>query len=163
MEELRVYEAAEYARYGSDIINETFQLDDGKPYYADRFNGINLSGLFTFLIREAGRLCDAYASDMFYDMKELDERLTGDNSELFDNKEFQYIIGIREHGVDGIGFMKYRVESEQYNSCQYHYREVILIKIVPDETYSGWRKLSAWRVSPSMMDIWFRRNKEEVV
>lgn len=158
MTEERVFAAANYAKYGADILDETFQLDDGKPYYADRFNGINLSGLFTFLIKEAGRLCDNYASDMFYDMKELNERLTGDASELFDNKEFRYIIGIRDSGVDGIGFMQYRIDSE---SCVYHYREIILIEIRSDEKYSGWRKLSAWKVSPSSMDFYFRQHKEE--
>ena len=156
MTEEKIFEAANYAKYGADLLQETFQLDDGKPYYADRFNGINLSGC---LIQEAGRLCDAYASDMFYDMKELNERLTGDTSELFDNKEFRFIIGIREHGVDGIGFMKYRVDSD---SCVYHYREIILIEIVPDERYSGMRKLSAWKVSPSSMDFYFRNHKEEM-
>ncbi len=158
MTEERVFAAANYAKYGRDLLDETFQLDDGKPYYADRFNGINLSDLFTFLIKEAGRLCDNYASDMFYDMKELNERLTGDTSELFDNKEFRYIIGIRDSGVDGIGFMQYRIDSE---SCVYHYREIILIEIRTDEKYSGWRKLSAWKVSPSSMDFYFRQHKEE--
>lgn len=157
MDEQRVYEAANYAKYGRAVLEETFQLDDGKPYYADRFNGINLSGLFSFLIKEAGRLCDNYASDMFYDMKELNNRLAGDSSELFDNKEFRYIIGIRDSGVDSIGFMQYRIDSE---SCVYHYREVILIEITPDEKYEGMRKLSVWKVSPTSMDFYFREHEE---
>jgi hypothetical protein len=154
----RIYNAANYAKQDKDLINETFQFDDGKPYAIDKFNGINLSGLFTLLIKEAGRLCDHYASDMFYDLKMIHEDLYGDSSVLFNQDTYRTIIGIRESGVDGPTFMKYRLNNVLggTDSFTYYYRAIYLIEITPDENYRSWRKLSAYRVSPSSMDFYFK-------
>lgn len=160
MENERLYRALEYAKYGNDLIGDTFQLDDGKPYYNERFNGINLSSLFSLLIREAGRLCDNYASDMFYDLKQLHEDLYGDNSVLFEQEEYQTVVGIRDSGVDGESFMVSHMNSE--DTFTYRYREIFLIRITKEERYSGMRKLSCYKVSPSSVDWYFRHKGKKV-
>ena len=155
----RLYKAIEYAKFGEDLIDDRFQLDDGKPYYCDRFNGINLSSLFSLLIKEAGRLCDHYASDMFYDLKQLYEDLYGDNCVLFEQEEYQTVIGIRESGVDGEGFMLSRMNSGDTNPFTYNYREIFLIKATRTDKGLG-GKLSCYRVSPSSMDWYFERKEK---
>ena len=155
----RLYKAIEYAKLDKDLINDTFQLDDGKPYYCDRFNGINLSSLFTLLIKEAGRLCDYYASDIFYDLKQLHEDLYGDKCVLFEQEEYQTVIGIRNSGVDGEVFMISKMNSGDTNPFTYNYREIFLIRAVKTKEGLG-GKLSCYQVSPSSMD-WYFTHKEK--
>ena len=161
MDERMIFEAARYAEYGNAVVDTVFQIDEGYRY-EDRFNGINLSSLFSFLIREAGRLCDNYASDMFYELKAIEQRWYGKDSVLFNSEEIvdgtydEIIIGIRESGVDGMSFIKNRTDSFIYT-----YRE--LIRIRADKKENGMWRLQAYRVSPSSMDHFFekeRRNAE---
>ena len=157
MERTELYEALEYGKYGKDLCDHTFQLDDGSPYFNERFNGIWLAGLFTLLIKEAGRLCDNYASDMFIDLQTLHKDLNGTTSVLFEQETYQYVVGIRDMGVDSESFVKCHAEREE---CSYAYREMFLITVTPDEKYKGSRKLSCYRVSPSSLDTFVKRKRE---
>ena len=71
--------------------------------------GLNLSGLFTLLIKTAGRICESYASDLLYDIDEMKADLR--NAESFrkskryskgqDGAErLTYVLGFRDYGVD---------------------------------------------------------------
>lgn len=164
MERNELYEALEYGKYGKDLCNHTFQLDTGICYghdYHDRFNGIWLSGLFTLLIKEAGRLCDDYASDMFYDLQELYRDLNGNDAVLFEQDTYRKVIGIRECGVDGEQFVSARAEQE---GCVYHYRTIYLITVTPDERYpNSMRKLSCYKVDPGLVDSYVKARRKEKV
>lgn len=151
-----LYEALEYSKYGDDLCDHTFQFEDGKNIYGEKFNGINLSGLFSLLIKEAGRLCDGYASDMFYDLKGLYEDLHGENSVLCEQETYRNVVGIRDYGCDHEAFMLTRTNDDSFTYC---YREILLITVTPDERYSGMRKLSCFRVSPSSVDSYLRRKR----
>lgn len=154
MEREELYEALEYGKFGKDLCNHRFQLDDYSIH--DRFNGIWLSGLFSLLIKEAGRLCDDYASDMFYDLQDLYRDLNGNDAVLFKQKTYRNVVGIRDMGVDHETFVSLRAEQE---GCTYHYRAIYLIMVTPDEQYEDMRKLSCYKVSPSLVDSYIKKRK----
>lgn len=56
---------------------------------------INVSDILTKLIKEAGRLCDSYASDLFVTWKEIQQKL--DNGTM---QSTRYVFAIRDSGVD---------------------------------------------------------------
>ena len=70
--------------------------------------GLNLSGLFTLLIKEAGRICDDYASDLLYDIDEMKADLKNRDafakSKRYSNaggvERLTYLLGFRDKGVD---------------------------------------------------------------
>lgn len=154
----RLYKALEHAKFGEDLLDYKFQMVMPDPYPWDKFNGINLSSLFSILIREAGRLCDSYASDMFYDLKLLHEDLYGENSVLFTQDTYRTAIGIRDCGVDGESFMSSQVDGS--DTFTYRYREIFLINITPDKDWKGFRRMSLYKVSPSSVDFYFRHYEE---
>ena len=153
MENTQFWKAINYAKYGEAVVDDIFQLDTGYPYN-DRFNGINLSSLFSFLIREAGRLCDHYASDMFYDLKMIHEQLYGKDSILFDIDTWRTVIGIRDCGCDSEGMMLSRSDSE--DTFTYRYREIVVIEITVED---GRGHITAHRASPSSVDHYFKKER----
>ena len=71
--------------------------------------GLNLSGLFTLLIKTAGEECLGYASDLLYDIDEMKADLR--NAESFrkskrysngpdGTERLTYALGFRDYGVD---------------------------------------------------------------
>lgn len=56
---------------------------------------INVSDILTKLIKEVGRLCDSYASDLFVTWKEIQQKL--DNGTM---QSTRYVFAIRDSGVD---------------------------------------------------------------
>ena len=150
----QLYKALEYGKYGVDLVNTDFQFSNGEY---EKINNINLSGLFSLLIREAGRLCDNYASDMFYDMKTLFDDLNGESTKLFEDENYLNVVGIRDCGVDHESFILSRSGSDSFT---YLYRELLLIKVTPIEGYKGLKKLSCFKVSPSSVDHYIKRNYE---
>lgn len=83
--------------------------------YEDWCNGgklthnMNYSDVFTELIQAAGTGCEYYASDLFYDLEQIKDKV--DNLE-----DFVIFIGIRTHGVDHTYFVKERINKQ---SCSY--------------------------------------------
>lgn len=93
--------------YGNPLIEDEFQLVRTPAY--DKFNGINLSSEVSYLIKEVGRLCEHYASDFYFDLKQLYHDLV-DESVLFTQDEYLWVVGIRDMGCDGESFISNRLE-----------------------------------------------------
>lgn len=118
-------EDAQKALYGT--IEATGSLNtiytrEGVRYKWD----INVSDILTKLIKEVGRLCEDYASDLFVQWKyniadKLDDGTLRSTTEIF---------AIRESGVDHKEWYEIRKND---NGCNY-YREVWFLDIETTET-----------------------------
>lgn len=93
----------------------------------------NQSDLFSRLIKDAAR-CNGYNSDIYYDMKYIDERM----QEYNPDDEFEPIwIGFRKLGVDCTSFVLCRVADESvYGSLSSNYFALYCISI--DGKEPGW-------------------------
>ena len=72
------------------------------------YNGkttINMSSIYTKLIQEAGRFCDAYASDLLYDINTIEECI-----EM--KKSTTRYIAFRKYGVDGNSLIEVKIPYE---------------------------------------------------
>ena len=83
---------------GQKEIVSTGYIYDGKTT-------INMSSIYTKLIQEAGRFCDAYASDLLYDINTIE-------SYIEHQKSTTRYIAFRRHGVDGNNSIKVRTPYE---------------------------------------------------
>lgn len=126
MEDIRIENfrnvVAEQIKKGSIIMHHDFQLVRTPAY--DKFNGINISSEMSFLIKEAGRICEYYASDIFYDLKEIHRDLM-DEPVLFTKDSYQFVLGLRGMGVDGEYFMMNRLEQCEAEKA---YRKIYAIE-----------------------------------
>ena len=120
------------------IMSNEFQLIRDPR---DHFNGINISSEMSLIIKEAGRLCEHYASDAFYDLRRMHDDLMGAESVLFKQDEYLWVIGIRETGCDGPEFLRNRLESQ---TAEREYRKIYVLRV--------------WRTEPN----WFRKSLIEV-
>lgn len=75
---------------------------------------VNYSDIFSFLIKEVGTKVTNYASDLFYDLKTIHEAITKDNP-----KSENFLIGLRESGVDGKACIEMRKERPDIYGCPY--------------------------------------------
>ena len=160
MEHERLYKALELSR-GRDIMSDTFQLEIDLGH---RINNINLSSEVTYIIKEAGRLCDSYASDVFYDLRTLFTDLEGDNSVLFEQDKYQWVVGIRDMGCDHDGFIDCAVRGNY--DLEKRYRAMYEIHIEPDSKH--WYRMtlsviSLWRLQKEYDSIKRREDREEVI
>ena len=115
------------------------------------FNGkieINMSSIFTKLIQEAGRFCDAYASDLLYEIDKI--------KRLLDTKQSGEVwVAFREMGVDHWEYIEihtpddardyraiYKVDIE-FSDDDYYDAGVIatLRKVAYSKSDHEWRKL----------------------
>lgn len=92
-----------------------------KSYYAQTITAdgqtgnINMSGIYTKLIQEAGRICEAYASDILIDINSVEKWLAGrSQSEYAPTVGRSYCFGFRKMGVDHWDFAKNRSAGELY-------------------------------------------------
>ena len=85
---------------------------------------INYSSILTKLIKECGRLCDSYASDLFITWNEIVQKLKEKTM-----KTSAYLFGIREDGVDHNEFVVSRYNN---NGCyaKYEYRKIYRLDVV---------------------------------
>ena len=125
---LALYNALDSSRRPA-VITDSFQVCRGW----DKFNGINLSSVMSFLIKEAGRLCDYYASDIFYDLKEMHTELLGQR--LFDHDEYHWVVGIREMGCDHDNFIL--VRCKEGGNLSATYRAMYELEILLDKAYDS--------------------------
>lgn len=88
-------------------INETI-TNDGY-IGANGSAEINMSNIFTELINAAGTYCERYASDLLYEINSIEEAMQN-------RENYLAYIGIRLNGVDGINFIKSRINR---SSCNY--------------------------------------------
>lgn len=82
-----------------------------------QINCLNYSSIFTELIHAAS-VCEYFASDVFIDLKAIERAI--DNAETG-----VFFLGYRDSGVDGKGFVKSRLENDQY----YHYIRLYRLEI----------------------------------
>ena len=95
--------------------------------YCPDINGfdINCSSILTRLIQEAGRYCEQYASDLFFDWTQID-RLLSDGC----MQTQSFLFGFRESGVDHIAF----ILSKGTDPCyEYQYRSVWKLDVVREK------------------------------
>ena len=85
---------------------------------------INVSDILTKLIKEVGRLCDSYASDLFIEWNEVQKKL--DNGTMCGDE--LYVFAIRDGGVD------HREWYENHKDDRNYYREVWFLDIEVTET-----------------------------
>lgn len=77
---------------------------NSKPIVEEaQIGNLNLSSIFSELIT-AATVCEYYASDLFYDLKDIEKAVENSENAVF-------YIGFRNSGVDGKNFVKLRLRS----------------------------------------------------
>lgn len=102
--------------YGSKVIEAS-----GRDF------NINYSSILTKLIKECGRLCESYASDLFIDWSNIELKLKEKTMETS-----TYLFGIREMGVDHDEFILNRYNSNGRHA-NYEYRKIYRLDVVVDD------------------------------
>ena len=75
---------------------------------------VNLSTIWSRLIKEAARVCDFYASDLLIDIASVENQL---DVCVSNNEEHTWLFGFRRSGVDGNAFIAQRgIKSSEYVS-----------------------------------------------
>ena len=123
-----------YGRTIPGISDTEFQFITAPEW--DKFNGINISSEMSFLIKEAGRVCESFASDIFYDLKELHRDLV-DEPVLSQQDDYLWIVGIRESGCDGKTFISIRLADM---TAERNYRKLYAIRVTHIEGH--WYKIA---------------------
>lgn len=142
------------------VISDNFQCFKNEAYH-EQFNGINLSHLFTLLIREAAEHTESYTSDIFYDMQKLWDDLKGETTVLYSQEEYDYIIGIRDTGTDGESFILTR-NAGICDIFSYLYKRMFYIRIRNDGKYSSnWKEIKVFSVDPCNLDKYFQKERED--
>lgn len=129
--------------YGDEIMEDEFQLVRTPAY--DKFNGINISSEVSFLIKEVGRLCEYYASDLYFDLKQLYHDLM-DDSVLFNQDEYLWVVGIREMGCDSEYFISNRLE---HGEAERNYHKIYAIEV--HKTDGNMFKMSLVNIDPYVL------------
>lgn len=84
---------------------------------------INVSDILTKLIKEVGRLCDSYASDLFIAWNVIQEKL--DNGTI--RGDDRYVFAIRDSGID------HAVWYENHKNEHNYYRAVWFLDVETTE------------------------------
>lgn len=109
-------------------VSETILEASGYSYdMLDRTKAdINYTEIQSFLIKEAGSLCDYYASDLLFNLEEVDKVLHQTKTDF--NKRIAF--GFRKSGVDGNVFVKSRLRKTNiYGSPDKEYRSLYVLDI----------------------------------
>lgn len=100
---------------------ETIKATGSIYEWNDKTNvSINMSFIYTAIIKESAR-CDNYASDILYEIANIDNAIRDLNKE-----EDSIIFGFRDMGVDHYNFIKSRIE---YGNLEDYYRTICFIEI----------------------------------
>lgn len=87
---------------------------------------VNYTNIQSFLIKEAGSLCDHYASDLILNLEEVDEILHQTKTDFHKRIAF----GFRKFGVDGNKFTLSRLsQPNMYGSITNEYRALYVLDI----------------------------------
>ena len=84
-----------------------------------------MSSIYTKLIQEAGRFCDAYASDLLYDINTIEECIER-------QKSTTRYIAFRKYGVDGNSSIEIRTP---YGMAEYRAIYQVDIEFSDDDYY----------------------------
>lgn len=93
---------------------------------------INYSEALSYLIRECGRLCDSYSSDLFISWESIVRDMTEYGQEYNGGI---YLFGIRKNGVDGNGFTISRLNNTAIYGKEYRDIYALEIFVEHGETY----------------------------
>ena len=118
------------------LVSETILEASGYNYdMLDKKKvAINYTSIASFLIKEAGRLCDHYASDLLYNLKEVDEALHKTET----NFHKRIAFGFRKSGVDGNSFTLSKLSQPNiYGSLDKEYRVLYVLDIDINHTDYG--------------------------
>lgn len=142
MENKTLYKALEMSRGQAIVESPAFQVgkDTGGVY-----NCINLSDAVTLLIKEVGRLCDSYASDLFYDLRKLYNDLEGENTVLLNQDIYQWVIGIRDMGCDHDNFLDSALR--QGYDLEKRYRAVYEVSVTHHEKWKDEFVLKVYKIN----------------
>ena len=152
MKDLRLVEAMQCAKSGRAVVEMNF-MAEVHSVFGEPINTINTSSLYSFLIKEAGRLCDAYASDLFIDLKTLDNQLTGEDAVMFKGEPFYWCIGIRDYGCDHEAYIVGNLEAGRADR---EYRAIYFLELTPDEKYEDYWNLTLYKVNASWLQNKYR-------
>lgn len=101
---------------------------------------VNLSDLFTALIRDAAR-CNSYSSDVYYDLCTIEREIKDYRA----GQDFTPIfVGFRRHGVDGNSFILSRLENDlrgNVYSLSREYFALYSVMLVPEDDCANWVRL----------------------
>lgn len=100
-------------------------------YFAEnnRKTNVNYSNIVSELIQAAGTLCEYYASDIVYDIKDLENYIENTREEVI-------FIGIRDSGVDSTLAIKQKLENSATYGTNNYIRLYRLETSIPnDYTY----------------------------
>lgn len=84
---------------------------------------INYSDIFSELIQAAGMGCEAYSSDLFYDLTAIKTAVDALENTVF-------YIGIRTLGVDGESFISRRLDRKNCNYEPNCYIKIYRLKLI---------------------------------
>lgn len=89
---------------------------------------INYSDILSFLIRQAGKICKKFASDLFIDWESVERFL---HSEENDHRRF--LFGFREYGVDHNSFVVLKINNpSMYGSIEANYDALYTLDVFID-------------------------------
>ena len=120
-------------------------------------NNLNLSDIFNILVKEAGRLCDCYAGDIFYDLMRLNA-ITRNDSILFEQDGFHFVIGIYDCGT------RSRYSLQDLAAITDTYRAIYEVEITLAEDYNTERqpdgestyfRVKLYKVDPHMLEYYY--------
>lgn len=97
--------------------------------YENHWN-INYSSILTRLIQSAGRFCINYASDLWIDWQNIENRLTGEN--LYTDGVYEYLFATRKQGVDHASYILSNANNGKYLSDYYSEIFKLTVKVVND-------------------------------
>ena len=132
----KAYQDRELITIDDLLVSKTVFEDSGYSYdMLDRKKvAINYSNIQSFLIKEAGSLCDSYASDLILNLEKVDEILHQTETDFHERIAF----GFRKSGVDGNKFTLCRLkQSNVYGSITSNYRALYVLDIDMSHTDYG--------------------------
>ena len=124
----KAYQDRELITIDDLLVSKTILEDFGYSY--DMLDKKKVATKYTniqsFLIKEAGSLCDYYASDLLFNLKEVDELLHRTETDFHERIAF----GFRKSGVDGNTFTLSRLsQPNMYGSPESNYRALYVLDI----------------------------------
>ena len=132
----KAYQDRELITIDDLLVSKTILEDFGYSYdMLDKKKvATNYTNIQSFLIKEAGSLCDYYASDLLFNLEEVDKVLHQTKTDF--NKRIAF--GFRKSGVDGNGFVNSRLRKTNiYGSPDKEYRALYVLDIDMSHTEDG--------------------------
>lgn len=136
--------------YGEKITCEGQLITDYFAENGQRTN-VNYSDIVTELVQAAGMLCEYYASDIVYDIKDLENYIDNIREEIM-------FIGIRSNGCDGLNYVISRFKNHDTKDYIRLYR---LETSIPDESHFcvELKRVDSYDVEKELIDCGYIQGK----